>query len=161
MGSNPCFLFGIGLEKCRAGLELTDNNTTNTGPENFRTWLPVTGGGRSAAGYLCSVRGPGGVLGWGWLFVAHCSNKHRLRGGALGVKNTNCDNTSRYAPDRGNPGSQERKEPGTEQVCVLRVYTRSHQPRVFFLSRNEQVHQRGAAFPLRRRAREAPIFIKP
>ena len=33
----------------------------------FRLWLPVTGGGRSAAGYLCSVlcsvRGPGGVLG--------------------------------------------------------------------------------------------------
>ena len=33
----------------------------------FRFWLPVTGGGRSAAGYLCSVfcsvRGPGVVLG--------------------------------------------------------------------------------------------------
>ena len=33
----------------------------------FRLWLPVTGGGRSAAGYLCSVlcfvREPGGVLG--------------------------------------------------------------------------------------------------
>ena len=33
----------------------------------FRLWLPVTGGGRSAAGYLysvlCSVRWPGGVLG--------------------------------------------------------------------------------------------------
>ena len=31
----------------------------------FRLWLPVTGGGRSAAGYLCSilcsVRGPGGT----------------------------------------------------------------------------------------------------
>ena len=34
----------------------------------FRLWLPVTGGGWSAAGYLCSilysVRGPDGVLGW-------------------------------------------------------------------------------------------------
>ena len=79
----------------------------------------------------------------------------------MGVETPTVINTSRYAPDRGNPGSQERKEPGTEQVCVLRVYTRPHQPRVFFLSRNEQVHQRGAAFPLRRRAREAPIFIKP
>ena len=33
----------------------------------FRLWLPVTGGGWSAAGYLCSilcsVRGPGSVLG--------------------------------------------------------------------------------------------------
>ena len=33
----------------------------------FRLWLPVTGGGRSAAGYLCSVLcsvcGPSGVLG--------------------------------------------------------------------------------------------------
>lgn len=29
MGSNPCFLFGIGLEKCRAGLELADNNAHN------------------------------------------------------------------------------------------------------------------------------------
>jgi len=33
----------------------------------FQLWLPVTGGGWSAAGYLCSVlcsvRGPGGVLG--------------------------------------------------------------------------------------------------
>ena len=33
----------------------------------FRVWLPVTGGGWSAAGYLCSVlcfvRGPAGVLG--------------------------------------------------------------------------------------------------
>ena len=33
----------------------------------FWVWLPVTGGGRSAAGYLCSVLcsvcGPGGVLG--------------------------------------------------------------------------------------------------
>ena len=33
----------------------------------FRFWLPVTGGGRSVAGYLCSVfcsvRGPGVVLG--------------------------------------------------------------------------------------------------
>ena len=33
----------------------------------FRLWLPVTGGGWSAAGYLCTVlcsmRGPGGVLG--------------------------------------------------------------------------------------------------
>ena len=33
----------------------------------FRLWLPVTRGGWSAAGYLCSVlcsvRGPGGVLG--------------------------------------------------------------------------------------------------
>ena len=33
----------------------------------FRLWLPVTGGGWSAAGYLCSVlcsvRGPSGVLG--------------------------------------------------------------------------------------------------
>ena len=33
----------------------------------FRLWLPFTGGGRSAAGYLCSVlcsvRGLGGVLG--------------------------------------------------------------------------------------------------
>lgn len=28
MGSNPCFLFGIGLEECRAGLELAVNNTT-------------------------------------------------------------------------------------------------------------------------------------
>lgn len=27
MGSNPCFLFGIGLEECRAGLELAINNT--------------------------------------------------------------------------------------------------------------------------------------
>lgn len=27
MGSNPCFLFGIGLEKCRAALELAVNNT--------------------------------------------------------------------------------------------------------------------------------------
>ena len=36
---------------------------TSTPP---RLWLPVTGGGWSAAGYLCSVlcsmRGPGGVL---------------------------------------------------------------------------------------------------
>ena len=34
----------------------------------FRLWLPVTGGGRFAAGYLysvlCSVHGPGGVLGY-------------------------------------------------------------------------------------------------
>ena len=33
----------------------------------FRLWLPVTGGGWSAAGYLClvhcSVHGPGSVLG--------------------------------------------------------------------------------------------------
>ena len=33
----------------------------------FRLWLPVTAGGMSAAGYLCSVlcsvRWPGGVLG--------------------------------------------------------------------------------------------------
>ena len=33
----------------------------------FQLWLPITGGGWSAAGYLCSVlcsvRGPGSVLG--------------------------------------------------------------------------------------------------
>lgn len=27
MVSNPCFLFGVGLKKCRAGLELAVNNT--------------------------------------------------------------------------------------------------------------------------------------
>ena len=40
----------------------------------FRLWLPVTRGGRSAADYLCSVlcsvRGPGGVLGLAFRVVA-------------------------------------------------------------------------------------------
>ena len=43
------------------------DNVSRAAIAPFRLWLPVTGGGWSAASYLCSllcsVRGPGGVLG--------------------------------------------------------------------------------------------------
>ena len=48
------------LQFCRSGL-------SGAAIAPFWLWLPVTGGGRSAYGYLCTVlcyvRGPGGVLG--------------------------------------------------------------------------------------------------
>ena len=44
------------------------DNVSGTAIAHFRLWVPVTRGGWFAAGYLCSVlcsvRGPGGVLGY-------------------------------------------------------------------------------------------------